>query len=176
MQTTLLPKISLQFCTDHPLYSILSRVVLLTTYDLTAFFIDFKRVLPAAQICQKTRSFTILQTNHISTYKNVFTQKPQFFDSHKCVLNRKGQKSKICHFLTEAIEYRLAIVDDVKVSRYVNVRSATVPYTSVRTSLQGKEIQQAMQVHRSVKYFQQKNNHQRLQLMSMSFMFSVSKE
>ena len=47
-------------------------------------------------------------------------------------------------------KYRLAIVDDVKVSKDGNMRSAVVCYTSIRSSPQGKEILQAIQVHRSV--------------------------
>ena len=56
----------------------------------------------------------------------------------------------ICEKTKVKGKYRLAIVDDVKVSRDGNVRSANVRYTLVGTSPQGKEIQQAMQVHRSV--------------------------
>ena len=47
-------------------------------------------------------------------------------------------------------KYRLAVVDDVKVSRDGNVRSAIVRYNSIRTSPQGKEMRQTIQVHRSV--------------------------
>ena len=56
----------------------------------------------------------------------------------------------ICEKTKVKGKYRLAIVDDVKVSRDGNVRSAVVRYTSIRRSPQGKETQQAIQVHRSV--------------------------
>ena len=56
----------------------------------------------------------------------------------------------ICEKTKVKAKYRLAIVDDVKVSRDGNVRSATVRYTSIRTSPQGKETRQAVQIQRSV--------------------------
>ena len=41
-------------------------------------------------------------------------------------------------------KYQVAIVDDVKVSREGNVRSAIVRYNSIRTLPQGKETRQAI--------------------------------
>ena len=70
--------------------------------------------------------------------------------------HRKGRNLKvndvvmICEKTKVKGKYRLAIVDDVKVSRDGNVRSATVRYTSIRTSPQGKETRQAIQIQRSV--------------------------
>ena len=70
--------------------------------------------------------------------------------------HQKGRNLKvndvvmICEKTKVKGKYRLAIVDDVKVSRDGNVRSATVRYTSIRTSPQGKETRQAIQIQRSV--------------------------
>ena len=70
--------------------------------------------------------------------------------------HQKGRNLKvkdvvmICEKTKVKGKYRLAIVDDVKVSRDGNVRSAVVRYTSIRRSPQGKETQQSIQVHRSV--------------------------
>ena len=56
----------------------------------------------------------------------------------------------ICQKTKVEGKYRLAIVNDVKVSQDGNVQSAVVCYTFIRRSPQGKETQQSIQVHRSV--------------------------
>ena len=75
---------------------------------------------------------------------------------HRQKWHQKGRNLKIkdvvmiCEKTKVKGKYRLAIVDDVKVSRDGNVRSAIVRYNSIRTSPQGKEMRQTIQVHRSV--------------------------
>ena len=56
----------------------------------------------------------------------------------------------ICEPSKVKAKYRLAIVEDVKTSGDGCVRSATVRYSSIRTTPQGKEIVQAIRVKRSV--------------------------
>ena len=70
--------------------------------------------------------------------------------------HQKGRNLKIkdivmiCETTKVKGKYRLAIVEDVKTSADGQVRSATVRYSSVRTSPQGKETVQAISVKRSV--------------------------
>ena len=56
----------------------------------------------------------------------------------------------ICEPSKVKAKYRLAIVEDVKTSGDGCVRSATVRYSSIRTTPQGKEIVQAIRVKRYV--------------------------
>ena len=69
-------------------------------------------------------------------------------------LKGRNLKSKdvvlICEKTKVKAKYRLAIVDQVKFSSDGNVRSATLPYTSIRTSPRGKDICQTVRVERSV--------------------------
>ena len=75
---------------------------------------------------------------------------------HRQKWHRKGRNLRvndvvmICEPTKVKAKYRLAIVEDVKTSGDGCVRSATVRYSSIRTSPKGKDIVQAIRVKRSV--------------------------
>ena len=75
---------------------------------------------------------------------------------HRQKWHHKGRNLKlndvvmICEPTKVKAKYRLAIVDDIKTSDDGCVRSATVRYSSIRTSPRGKEIVQVIRVKRSV--------------------------
>ena len=75
---------------------------------------------------------------------------------HRQKWHKKGRNLQlndvvmICEPTKIKAKYRLAIVDDVKISKDGCVRSATLRYSSIRTSPKGKEIVQVIRVKRSV--------------------------
>ena len=75
---------------------------------------------------------------------------------HRQKWHQKGRNLKvndvvmICEPTKVKAKYRLAIVDDIKTSNDGCVRSATVRYSSLRTSPRGKDVVQVIRVKRSV--------------------------
>ena len=75
---------------------------------------------------------------------------------HRQKWHRKGRNLQvndvvmICETTKLKGKYRLAIVDEVNTSADGQVRSATVRYSSIRTSPQGKETIKPISVKRSV--------------------------